>query len=83
MVIKKSYRYFEKAQNEISFFPFTEKKCYSCAEIWRHVMGKDFHPGRGSYKSNSKHYAFSALLLSICEMQYLQIMRIFSVKKPL
>ena len=46
-------------------------------------MGKDFHPGRGSYKSNSKHYAFSALLLSICVMQYLQIMRIFSIKKPL
>ena len=46
-------------------------------------MGKDFHPWRGSYKSNSKHYAFSALLLSICVMQYLQMMRIFSIKKPL
>ena len=63
--MKKWYRYFEKAQNEISFFPFIEKKCYSGTEIWKYVMGKDFHPWRWSYKSNSKHYAFSALLLSI------------------
>ena len=66
-----------------SFFSLTGKKSYSGAEIWNHVMGKDFRPWRGSYKYNSKRYTFSKLFLPLCEIKYLQIMQTFSIKKPL